>query len=170
MSKTAFVDESKRKGYMLCAVVVDQAEFATVRKALTRVKGRPSRIHMSGLHLDECFAYARTLGELDVTSVVAAARGRADRAARDLLLRQLIPHLLEMGVRDLVIESCQQDQEDRRTLRELLGPSPAMQYRHDGKADPLLAMPDIGGWAHGRGGRYRAAVKSITTDLGIFDV
>jgi len=31
-------------------------------------------------------------------------------------------------------------------------------------------MPDIGGWAYGRGGRYRYAVKSITTGLGVFEV
>lgn len=53
-----------------------------VRKAVTKIKDRPSRIHMSGLHLEECLTYARTLGQLDVQGIVAAARGRADRAAR----------------------------------------------------------------------------------------
>ncbi|MCR1784625.1 hypothetical protein KVF89_18925 [Nocardioides carbamazepini] len=116
----------------------------------------------------ERLAYARMLAGLEVTGMLFATRVKRARAARDLLFEEMVPRLIALGVTELVIESCQEDAEDRRLLRRLLGPAPELTYRHGSKSDLLLSLPDILAWAHGRGGRFRDAVKPVTTDHGRF--
>lgn len=166
MAKTAYVDETKRKHYLLCAVVVDQSDIAFVRRELGRLREDHGTIHMNDRSDSERLAFARALGAFPVEGVVVDAHVRPDRAARDLVLRRMVPYLLGLGVTRLVIESCDEDRADRQLLRELLGPEPALSYSHDGKAELMLALPDILGWSYGRGRRYAAAVRPIVTDLG----
>lgn len=78
----------------------------------------------------------------------------------------MVPHLVDLEVTRLVIESCGEDRADRQLLHGLLGPRPALGYGHDDKSEPMLALPDILGWAHGRGRRYAEAIRPILTDLG----
>ena len=164
--KTAYLDETKRKHYMICAVVVVQTDIAAVRQELMRVKGSHAAIHMTDLNDRDRMACAAALGELDVEGIVVHTKAKNDRAARDLLLAHTANYLVELGVTRLVMESCDQDREDRQVLHRTLGPEPAMSYQHLGKSELMLALPDILGWSHGRGGKYREAVKPVTTDLG----
>lgn len=66
----------------------------------------------------------------------------------------------------LGIESCHQDKEYLQVPHRTLGPKPAMSYAHAGKSELMRALPDILGWSHGRGGKFREAIKPVATDLG----
>ncbi len=166
MARTAYVDETKRKHYLLCAVVVEQSDVAAVRRELRRIRGPHDGIHMSDRNERERLAHARTLARLPVAGILVAADRHRERDARDVTLERLVPHLLGLGVTRLVIESCGEDRADRQVLRRLVGPHPAVAYGHAGKSELMLALPDILGWAHGRGGRYAAAVRPVLTHLG----
>ena len=166
MAKTAYVDETKRRRYLLCAVVVDQSDIALVRRELARLREGHGTIHMNDRSDRERMRYARALARLPVEGIVVAAASGPERAARDALLGSLVRPLLDRGVNRLVIESCDENRADRQTLRRLLGPDPALIYSHADKSDLLLALPDILGWAHGRGRRFATAVRPIVTDLG----
>lgn len=167
MSKTAFLDESKRSGqYLLCCVVTAQSDMADLRRDVVRLAGGHSTIHMNDRNAQERLRFARAIAQAPVQGFILGARERSDRDARDLLLDRVVPHLVELGVTRLVMETCGQDQEDRRILRRALGSPSPMVYIHANKSEPMLALPDILAWAYGRGGKFRAAVGPIVATLG----
>lgn len=138
MARTAYVDETKRKHYLLCAVVVEQSDVAAVRRELRRIRGPHDGIHMSDRNERERLAHARTLARLPVAGILVAADRHRERDARDVTLERLVPHLLGLGVTRLVIESCGEDRADRQVLRRLVGPHPAVAYGHAGKSELML--------------------------------
>ncbi|MFC7382087.1 hypothetical protein [Sphaerisporangium rhizosphaerae] len=100
--------------------------------------------------------------------------GRPQRGVRDDCLRRMVPDLVAMGVARLVIESCNQDRQDRQVVREMAGKAQAVdrfEYLHGRPAvEPLLWLPDIVAWAYGKGGDWRRRTGSIVqkvTDVGL---
>ncbi|WP_233463914.1 hypothetical protein [Nocardia gipuzkoensis] len=87
------------------------------------------------------------------------------RVARDLALGQAFTKLREVGVSRAVIESCDQDAEDRRVIHGVLGSDSPVEYHHEpaGATNPLLWIPDIHAWAWGRGGTVRQAIEHRIT-------
>lgn len=167
MGKAAYIDESKRRDYLLCAVVVVEQELHAVRKQLERAKGRHRGIHMASLDKKERMRMARVLRDVGVEAYLYRARGAKERELRDLVLKAAAPHLLDLGVTQVTIESCGQDSADRRVLQQVLGRDGGLTYGHAGKEELLLALPDIHAWSWGEGGVFRDLVKPITTDLGL---
>jgi hypothetical protein len=81
----------------------------------------------------------------------------------------LIPGLAELAVGRVVVESRGQDHADNQVIRDAVskladGQRPA--YLHTSPAaEPLLWLPDIVGWAYGRGGDWRRRVAAVVADV-----
>ena len=69
-----------------------------------------------------------------------------ERQARDVTLAAAVRDLAQMSVTNVVIESCDQDREDNRIIRDELGGNPPFMYTHDRTGgDPLFVVRDIPG-------------------------
>lgn len=107
---------------------------------------------------------------LDVKLVICriAFGGRPMRAARDDCFRSLLPILIDAGLDRLVVESCDQDIQDRRVIREMLdkaGSTDRVTYLHSAPTEPLLWIADIVAWAYGRGGDWRRRISALAIDV-----
>lgn len=164
----AFIDESARKGYLVCAVVVATGDLEGVRKDLRSLrKPGASRIHMA----TESPQFRRQLLSA-VTAMPLAARiyeatlaGRPERDARDHCLHALVEDLISDGVTHATFESCDQDRQDRvvvaRALRKA-GEGAELAYTHQRpNEEELLWLPDILAWAHGAGGDWRRRASPV---------
>lgn len=168
--RTAFIDESKRGRYMLCAVTVVNVDVAGVRRQLHKAKRAHSTIHMKSLNPTERMAMARLLPTLGIDICLFSARGGRERVMRDVLLDQAARHLVDLEVTELVIESCGQDHDDARILQRALRNHPGVRFRFAGKDELMLAPADVHAWCWGRGGKFKDIVKPITTDLGTIEL
>ncbi len=95
----------------------------------------------------------------------ASLAGRSQRRARDLCLVGLVETLTAAGVDQLVLESCDQDREDRvvlaRAVRELDPPLPLGYAHRRPREEILLWLPDVIAWAYGRGGEWRTRAAAV---------
>lgn len=170
MTWTAYIDESKRRDYLLCAVVVPAVDKAKIRAELKKAKGRRHQIHMNDLTKEERRRFATLAAGLGVQAYMFTTRGSGrDRDLRDIVLDAAIPHLVDQGCGDLVLESSTLDHGDRMKIHNILGPDHPTTYGHAGKNELLLALPDIFAWSWGAGGWFKTTVKPLVTDLGMFE-
>ncbi|MEU7937831.1 hypothetical protein [Microbispora bryophytorum] len=166
--KHAFVDESARGGYLICTVVIAPEDLSASRQALRKLcKPGQQRIHMTS---ESDNRRREILSEIDGLGVAAhvyqAELGkRSQRVVRDDCIRAAVPGLIAMGVSRLVIESCDQDRQDRLVIHETLSKAEAhdrLTYRHDRPAsEPLLWVPDALAWAYGKGGDWRRRTRGV---------
>jgi hypothetical protein len=122
MASHAYVDESSRGGYLLCAVVLLPAEVGTTRRFRRGLcKPGQRRVHMkheSDGRRKEILSAVAQLG-VEARSYRAQLGGRSERRTRDDCLRAMIPELLqELTVTRMVVESCDQDHQDNQVIRE----------------------------------------------------
>jgi len=86
----AFVDESARSGYLVCAAVLASNNQTDLRKALKRLCARgQSRIHMTNESPSRRREILSSLGDLGLQTTVyetALNRHTSQRTARDLCL------------------------------------------------------------------------------------
>ncbi|MFF0575263.1 hypothetical protein [Streptosporangium saharense] len=168
----AFIDESARGGYLVCAVVLTPKNLLTSRQALRRLcKPGQQRIHMSSesdSRRREILSGIRGLG-MEAHVYQAELKGRSQRAVRDDCLRAAVPDLVLMGISRLVIESCDQDRQDRLVVHEMLGKAEAhdrMAYGHGRpSSEPLLWVPDALAWAYGKGGDWRRRTDGVVRNV-----
>ncbi|MFI2562131.1 MULTISPECIES: hypothetical protein [Nocardiaceae] len=157
----AFIDESKRDGYMLCAVTVATGDVAALRKQVDALRPRGStRIHMKSVSKKEAPKLVTEVAKLDASSRLYLVKSgkMSERSARDLTLGAAVRDLTTLSVSRVLIESCNQDREDNRTIRDAIGVDAPFVYDHASPSDPLLWLPDIHAWAWGRGGQMRAKI------------
>lgn len=167
-----FVDEVRRRDYVLCAAVVPSSDVARARRIMRELRPRNrSRLHM---HDEGSASRRRILTEFMRNGPIAAAHlwiapiaGRAERVVRDECFRSLVPGVLELGASRIVVESCSQDAQDRAVIGEALAGRQAVgSVRYDvvpAAADELLWAADLVGWAYGAGGDYRRAIADLVT-------
>lgn len=157
----AYIDESKRNGYLLCAVTVANDDVDTLRRQLRDLcpKG-DARIHMksAGKKAPRIVDGVAALNAHSTLFIVKPP-GLSDRQARDRALAAAAPHLEASPVVRVVIESCNQDKEDKRIIRHSVGADPSFTYHHETPANPLLWLPDVHAWAWGRGGSIRQKIQ-----------
>lgn len=101
--------------------------------------------------------------------VSASLAARSQRRARDLCLGGLVETLTDAGVDQLVLESCDQDRQDRvviaHAVRQLERPI-GLEYLHRRpREEALLWLPDVIAWAHGRGGEWRIRAASVVRSI-----
>ena len=165
----AFIDESERSGsgYMICASTVVNGDMDAIKKALRQLRPpKSSRIHMKSAGRHHAMKIVKGVAELEAHSnLYVVKKSCTTREARDLSLAAAFEDLRTLGVREACIESCDQDAEDRKVIRDVLGADPGLQYKHlpakDG--DPLLWLPDVHAWAFGRGGTAMKTIKHRIT-------
>ncbi|WP_404316269.1 hypothetical protein [Prescottella equi] len=157
----AFIDESKRDGYILCAVTVAAGDVVALRKQMEALRPRgSSRIHMKSASKKDAPKLVTEVAKLDAESrlYVVKTRKLTERSARDLSLAAAARDLASLSVSRVVIESCDQDHEDNRVIREAVGADAPFTYHHDRPNNPLLWIPDVHAWAWGRGGEMRRRI------------
>lgn len=170
VTTTAFLDETKRNGYWLSAVIVPNVECHRVRKVLRAAKGSRATIHMRDLRRPgEQRRMVQLLAGLDLRAVVLRTTGGNERAQRDRLLHEAARYLYGQGVERMVIESCGQDKPDRDALFKTLRRVPGLTYEHQAKMDELLlCLADIHVYGYSHGSNLKDPLRLMTTDLGKF--
>jgi hypothetical protein len=159
----AFADESRRGDYLVCAVTIAPSDLDSARKTLKSLRApRSARIHMSH-DSRRASQIIRGVVALDLQAhlYVVDLGGRSERRARDRALAAMATDLDTLHVRQLWLESCDQDRRDREVIRTALATSPGsgFAYRHTSPtSEPMLWVPDVLAWAWGKGGHHRKAV------------
>lgn len=171
MTRHAFADESRRAGYLVCAVEVGSRDLVARRKELNGLrKGGQSRIHMKSegpARRRELLSAVRSMGVSAHIYEASPTRG-GDRQARDECLTALVRDLAPRRVQHLVLESCDQDADDRRVIAQSLRQAglDGLQYAHSRpSSECLLWLPDMLAWAYGRGGDWRRRTEGMIVNV-----
>ena len=167
----AYVDESARGDYLLCAAVIAPADCPAVRQAL-RALLLPgmARLHMAKETPDRRRAILSLLSAQSLKTVLYVSHYQVQRQGRAEIMRRMVGGL---GVDRLVIESRHNaDIEDNRALREAVakGRLERFSYVHEQpKREPMLWVPDAVAWAYGKGGDWRRRAQPVVSRVEIVD-
>jgi hypothetical protein len=171
----AFVDESVRSKYILCAATVPAASLDDVRR-LARDLCLPGqrRWHFNSESDRRRRLILDTLvRRRDIRVLLYEGRGRRPRVRAECLI-SLVTDLIDQGASRLVIESQDgQDRIDRQVLAEALRKaSTDLGYCHSRPhQEPGLWLPDAFAWAYGTAGHWRRRVApSIDRIRGLGDL
>ena len=164
----AFVDESVRGTYMICAVMIPASEVASARRVLRGLlKGSQGRLHMAKENVHNKKSILNQVSSMEVVAqvITISISGQSQRKARDKCLKSLVGQLLEMKVQRVVIESCDQDKADLQVMGDELARLGALHVisivhmrPHE---EPLLWIPDVIGWAYGKAGAWRKKIEGL---------
>lgn len=162
-----FADESMGRGrYSMAVALVPSVALAEMRKSVRGLllPGQ-SRLHMAKESASRQRHLARAVSGLgiEVLIVSRAHHLASERENRDRVLAELIGLIAERPVERLSIESCDQDRQDRVVVANALnGRSFPAGYHHMRPSlEPLLWLPDIVAWSHGKGGEHRKLVAPL---------
>lgn len=176
MNRHACVDESYRRNYLQCAVVVNANDVRAIRGTLvSMLRKNQRRIHMAKENRASKKIIVNRISTLPITTIMvsAAMSGRSRRSARNITLTSLTELLHEHGVTRVIIESCGQDHEDRQVIGDRLAQLSALGaldlHHLRPSEDALLWLPDIVAWVHGNPGtEWVEARRSLSiTELAI---
>lgn len=166
MAEHVFVDESKKRDYLLVAAALPETQLPGARRAL-RALLRPGqrRLHMvkeSGSRQRQVLGVIRELGPR-VTIYRAVSDGRSDVRRRAACLDLLIADAVTARYRMITLErEAGAEERDRQQLFAHLSTTTTPRYRHAAPAEEqLLAIPDALAWAWARGGDVRRGVRSL---------
>ena len=173
MGLHAFVDESYRSDYILCAALIESRQVGAARRAMTsQLRGGQARIHMAkendGRRKSLLASIAQTAAGAHLVAV--RVRGQSMRSSRDVAFAELTSQLVALGTERLVIESCDQDRRDTQVVGDTLarlGVSGTLEIQHLRPHDePLLWIPDAIAWAYGKGTKeWRSLVGPLITKV-----
>jgi hypothetical protein len=165
------VDETKRAGLLIAAVVIPTTELTSSRRAVRSVfLGNQRRIHFKDERDSRKHQILNIILGLSLTARLYQGDGRAgELQARQACLRQLVVDVAGFGATRLVIE--QDDslvRHDRHTLYEAVakaGCRDIMRYDHmRAHQECLLSIADGVAWCWSRGREWRSRVASIVTE------
>jgi hypothetical protein len=167
-----FVDESKARGYLLAAAVVDSADLPWVRKHVrTLCLPRQRRLHFTTESKPRRKAILHRLADMGVNAIVYDASAYYDeKAARNAAMSRMVDDTARMGATLLIVE---RDDSflaaDRNIIQDCLirtGCQDTLRYEHlRAHEECLLALPDAIAWCWARGGEWRYQVKSLITEV-----
>lgn len=168
-----FVDESRRRDYLMCAAVVASGDIAAARKTMRDLKPRNrDRLHMkdesrSRDQIIRDFMRQRPITAAHIYVGALAGTGLSEREVRTRCLQALAQHAAEMGATRILVESCSQDKQDHTALTGALADVGALgRVRADidrPTSHELLWAADLIAWAYGAGGTSRAHVQPLVT-------
>ncbi len=174
MAGHVFVDESKRRDYVLAAAAVPTDTLQTARNVIRalRLPGQ-TKIHMVKESSGRQRSLLAAIGSLDVRVTMYVATKTTFTAhveARRRCLDSLIDDIAVDGHMSLCIErDDSQETRDRRLIRNRLGAigyRDQLSYRHSKvDAEPLLVIPDAVAWAWPQGGDWRRRCEQIVGDV-----
>lgn len=156
----AFVDESKKRDYIVAAALITSDDVTAARRAMRDLRiGKQQRIHFK----DEDDSRKKQI----ITAVLSVSAGcriyvcRTRRSAREHCLTCMVPDLVDLGVGRLVLERDEStEQLDKRILyAQLRKAGSSMNYQHDSPhREPMLWAPDAVAWCWASGGDWRKRV------------
>lgn len=161
----AFVDESKVRGLLVVAAVLEPRDLASVRRAMrSLLLPRQTHVHFVKERSARKSQIADVIAELPVRfNVYDASTINDQRLARRTCLERLVSDLAELGARRLVIE---QDDSLVRSDQNLLYRAvrdnrveDSLTYEHlPARSEPLLWIPDAFAWCWSTGGNWRRRI------------
>jgi len=163
MNAHIFVDESKRRGFLLAAAVIAPEALGGLRRQVTGLRlPRQRRLHFTAESDRRRKVILAAMIEAAGPCVIIydAAGRRSDREARDLAMARLVDDAAKIGAARLVIERDEPAVAgDRRIIRDratLAGCLDTLRYEHRRPhEDCLLAIPDAAAWCWAKGGDWR---------------
>ncbi|TDD64765.1 hypothetical protein E1262_27120 [Jiangella aurantiaca] len=165
MALHAYVDESKRRDYIVAAAVITAAEVAAARRAMRGLLlPKQPRIHFKdekGPRKEQIVTVA-----LDISVEARIYVCRTRHSARENCLTAMVPDLVAVGVDRLVLErDTSTERLDKRVLFEATRKAGTeMTYQHDmPRQEPLLWAPDAIAWCWAAGGAWRQRVADHVT-------
>ena len=167
-----YVDESERRDYLLCAVLV-RTDVDRVRRTV-RAMCQPGqrRVHFAKEGPVRRRAILSALAELGVEARIYRSPSAVKRS-RELCLDALVGDIAAAGAERLVIESrATMDHLDDRVVKAALrriGTGELTFGHSSAYEEPLLWVPDAIAWAVGRGGDWRRRAEPLlekVVDLG----
>jgi len=168
MAGTVFVDESKRSGFRLAAVLVSPDGIAdaraTMRAQLVRGTRRLHFVHENDVNRRRALAAIAGLN-LRI-AIIESPRFETQPGQRAAALAILVSLCAEWRVGRLVIERDENVADlDRRVLTEkasALGRPPWLAFSHvPASQEPLLWIADAVAWSWTRGGGWRRRVEAM---------
>ena len=152
----------------MIATAVEPARLATVRKAIRAlVLPGQRRLHMKSESNPRRRQILSALCEEGETATIyrAGSDYKSDIDRRRACLDSMVADIASAGHPKLCLESDEtMDERDRRDLVRLIKEHgcPDLLYLHERAAqEPLLAVPDVIGWAWARGGDWRRRASPL---------
>lgn len=163
MSRSAFIDESKRTGFTLVGVVVEDSHVARLRAAMLRhlLPGQERLHFVKESHGRRSRILADVLSFHP--SVVIACDVRT-RGARQPCLEDLLTVLHRSGVSRLVVEIDRSEQaHDQRTIYSVArSRSWNLSYAWlPSSQEPALWAADAAAWCWSKGGSWRTEIERV---------
>ncbi|HEX6194584.1 MAG TPA: hypothetical protein VFZ37_01655 [Jiangellaceae bacterium] len=167
MGMHAYVDESKKRDYLVAAVVVPAEQVADARRAMRELlTGHQQRIHFRDERPSRKERVVATVLDVSVDCRVYVSRSR--HSARENCLNRLVPDLTDSGVERLVLETdTSTEQLDRRTLYAATrkAGSNMIYVHHSPHQEPLLWAPDAIAWCWAAGGKWRRLIRPQVREI-----
>ncbi len=167
MSVHAFVDESQRGPYLLCAALIDPRDLAAARARLrSMLLSGQRRLHFTKERPPRRRSLLSAMSNLGVRVRLYESTEKQE-TARQQVMASLLADLVALGCRRIVIESrhyIQNDKERRAIATAVrLGHAPEdLVYDHmRAHEEPLLWIADAVAWAYGARGEWRPRVAEI---------
>jgi hypothetical protein len=172
MSSHVFVDETKRRGYLLVASVVVQGDLDPIRRTLRGlVLPGQRRLHMKDENDSRKRSIATAIADSGTRATIYDAGRRYDTEwdRRSACLRALVTDAAQRGDAMLILE---QDDTLVAADRKLLYHAarhencPELRYEHRrAAAEQLLALPDAIAWCWAKGGDWRRRIAPVVVDV-----
>lgn len=168
MSAHAYVDESDRRDYIVCAVVVATTDRDEIRKVLRGLRrAGANRLHMAKESTEHRKKILAAICAQPVTATIYVSRYATNREGRSEIMRRIVADLAVDGV---AIESgVGQDDHDRAALYDAVhkaGLEGSFSYQHlVPRSEALLWLPDAIAWAWGAGGDWRRRVDRVVSAI-----
>lgn len=168
-----FVDESKRKGYLVAAAVVATGDLSARRRDLRElVLPGQRRIHMKSESDPRRRLILKRMAEWGLSAILieAGPHHGNDLARRAAALEALMAFIANEGHTRLCLESDEtQDKRDRQQLHALCRQLPvadSFEYHHlRAHEEPLLTVPDAIAWSWTRGGPWRELATPLVDQV-----
>lgn len=171
MSVHAFVDESQRVRYMICAAIISPDDLQAARRGLRgMLLPRQRRLHFVNDSPKRRRILLDAMRELPVRTRLYISAEK-EPIARQRAIEALLVDLLALGGQRLVIEcrEASQDERERRLIatavRRRAAPAD-LSYDHlRAREEPLLWVSDAVAWAYGAGPQWRRRAEPLITHV-----
>lgn len=171
MALHVFADESKKRGFILAAAIIDQGELNRLRSIVgdLRLPGQ-RRLHFAKESDGRRSLIIRAFAEASVqVTIYDATNFRTDKLGRDAAIARLTDDAVSMGAGRLVLEMDDSVlQSDRLIISERLAKNECHDLRFEHQRayeEYLLAIPDAVAWCWVKGGHWRRTVKPLVTEM-----
>ena len=171
MSVHAFVDESRRSRYMICAAIISPDDLRATRGDLREMLLRGQRrLHFANESPHRRRSLLVAMADLPVRALMYTSRER-EPTARQSAIAALLSDLVDLKGQRLIIEHREHSQNRREraqiaaAIRNGIAPT-GLDYQHlDAHEEPMLWVADAVAWAYGAGGEWRRRAQTLVNSV-----